>query len=269
MKVLNFTKMSGAGNDFILVDNRSGAIKGDLKKLAKKLSDRKHSVGADGLILLERSKQSDIRMRILNPDGSEAEMCGNGVRCLARFAVDQKITGPKLSIETQAGVIYAEVRGEIVKAKMVEPRDLKIGFKVEMKGSREALNFINTGVPHAVRLVSSVSACDVKNLGRAIREHRHFAPNGTNVNFVALRRGNEIDIRTYERGVEDETLACGTGSTAGALVAAAIKNLKSPVLVHTHGGEVLKVYFSGNGSTFYDVYLEGRIQNNFEGRVGL
>ena len=267
MKVLNFTKISGAGNDFILVDNRSGALKGDLKKLAKKLSDRKRSIGADGLILLERSKQSDVRMRILNPDGSEAEMCGNGARCMARFAVDQKITGPKLSIETNAGVIYAQVRGEVVKAKMVDPWDLKIGFRVTIKGSRAALNFINTGVPHAVRLVNSVSTCDVKNLGRAIREHRYFAPNGTNVNFVALRRGNEIDIRTYERGVEDETLACGTGAVASAIISAETEKMASPVVVETRSGEKVKVHFEVAEGNFKNVYLEGSAKLVYEGVI--
>ena len=259
--------MSGAGNDFILIDNRRGFIKAGLAKKAKTLCDRKHSIGADGLILLERSKKADIRMRILNPDGSEAEMCGNGVRCLAKFAVDMKIASPKHSVETLAGTIYTEVRGNVVKAKMIEPKELKLGFKIDLNGSDGAMNFINTGVPHAVRLVNSVAGCDVKTLGRDIRQHKHFSPKGTNVNFVAVKQGSSIDIRTYERGVEDETLACGTGSTAGALVAAAVKNLKSPVSVHTHGGELLKVYFSRNGLSFHGVYLEGRVQKSFEGSV--
>ncbi len=269
MKTVHFFKIAAAGNDFIVIDNRARSVKKGLAKAAKHLCDRKHSIGADGLILLERSKKADVRMRILNPDGSEAEMCGNGVRCLAKFAVDRNIAPPKLSIETLAGTIYVEVRGNTVKAKMIEPRDLKLGFKIDLNGSDGLMSFINTGVPHAVKLVSSVSSCDVKDLGREIRQHKHFAPKGTNVNFVAVKRGSTIDIRTYERGVEDETLACGTGSTAGALVAAAVKNLKSPVSVHTRGGEVLKVYFSRNGLNFHSVYLEGRVQKSFEGSVSL
>ena len=280
MKYINFTKMAGAGNDFIVVDNRLGVIKHKAAgKLAKKLSDRRFSIGADGLILLEKSsaiggsasgrKKADIRMRILNPDGSEAEMCGNGVRCLAKFAVDHRITGPKLSIETPAGTIYAEVRGDFVKAKMLEPKDLRLNFEIRVNGHKELLSFVNTGVPHAVKRVDSVSNCDVEGLGGTIRHHEHFAPRGTNVDFVSLRKGNAIDIRTYERGVEGETLACGTGSTAAALVTAATKNLKSPVQVHTKGGESLKVYFSKTGVRFHDVYLEGRIQKSFEGRIEL
>ncbi len=267
MKPIHFTKMAGAGNDFIIVDNRSRIIKKDAAKLAKRLLDRRFSIGADGLILLEKSKKADIRMRILNPDGSEAEMCGNGVRCLAKFAVDHRITGPKLSIETLAGTIYAEVKGESVKAKMVEPKDLELNFGIRVNGHNELLSFINTGVPHAIKIGGPVSDSEVETLGKMIRRHQHFAPRGTNVDFVSLRKGNTIDVRTYERGVEGETLACGTGSTAAALVAAAMKNLKSPVLVHTKGGEVLKVHFSRIGGFFHDVYLEGRIQKSFEGRV--
>lgn len=273
--------MVGAGNDFIIVDNRSSIIKKDAVQLAKKLSNRKFSIGADGLILLESATKAsadssfggkssaDIRMRILNSDGSEAEMCGNGVRCLAKFAVDHRITGPKLSIETLAGMIYVEVKRELVKAKMVEPKELKLNFEIRVNGHKVLLSFINTGVPHAVRMADSVSQDEVETLGEAIRRHDYFAPRGTNVDFVSLRKGNAIDVRTYERGVEGETLACGTGSTAAALVTAALKNKKSPVLVHTRGGEVLKIYFSKTGFIFHDVYLEGRIQKSFEGRVEL
>ena len=270
MKLIIFTKMAGAGNDFIVVDNRSGVINRKAAgRLAERLSDRRFSIGADGLILLEKSKKSDIRMRILNPDGSEAEMCGNGVRCLAKFAVDHRITGPRLSIETLAGTIYAKVKGDSVKAKMLEPKDLRLDFEIRVNGHRERLSSIDTGVPHAVKRVDSVSSSDVEGLGETIRRHEYFAPRGTNVDFVSLRKGNAIDVRTYERGVEGETLACGTGSTAAALVTAATKNLKSPVQVHTKGGETLKVYFSKAGTRFHDVYLEGRIQKSFEGRIEL
>ena len=269
MKEILFTKMVGAGNDFIVVDNRLNFIKKDAAKLAIKLSDRKFSIGADGLILLEKAGKSDVRMRILNPDGSEAEMCGNGVRCLAKFVADHRITGSKLSIETLAGTVYAEVKGNTVKAKMVDPKDIKLNFEIQVNGHKESLSFINTGVPHAIKIVSSVSDCDVEKLGERIRRHEYFAPRGTNVDFVSVKKNNGIEVRTYERGVEAETLACGTGSTAAALVTAAVKNLKSPVMVHTKGGEVLKIYFSKTGRVFRDVYLEGRILKSFEGKVVL
>ncbi len=268
-KVLNFTKMAGAGNDFILADNRSGILKGSIGHFARRLCDRKRSIGADGLILVERSKKAGVRMRILNSDGSEAEMCGNGIRCLAKFAADKGITGKKLSVETLAGIIHAQVRGKSVKARMVDPKGLRMNFKLAVGGRKENLSFIDTGVPHAVKIVDSVQKCPVSALGRSIRTHRHFAPRGTNVDFISVRSAGAIDIRTYERGVEDETLACGTGSVAGALIASRLKGLRSPVSVHTHGGDVLKIYFSKNGTSFSDVYLEGSVETNFEGRVGL
>lgn len=279
IKDVRFTKMVGAGNDFIVTDNRSGVIGNDAAKIAKKLSNRKHSIGADGLILLEKSsaiggsasggKKADFRMRIFNPDGSEAEMCGNGVRCVAKFAVDHKIKKGLLSIETLAGIIEAEVRGHIVKAKLVKPKGLKLNFSLQINGRSEILNFIDTGVPHAVKLLDSLEGVDVDQWGSQIRRHPYFAPRGTNADLISLGSQNKVEVRTYERGVEGETLSCGTGSTAAALVAAALKGLKSPVFVRTKGGETLKVYFSKKGSEFFNVYLEGPVQTTFEGRVVL
>jgi diaminopimelate epimerase len=267
--ILKFTKLVGAGNDFIVVDNRLQILKKNLATLAKRWCDRKHSIGADGLILLEKSKKAQVRMRIFNPDSSEAEMCGNGVRCLAKFAADRKITPERFKVETIAGIIGVEVRGQTVKARLVDPKDFQPDLSVTAGGQSHRLHFVNTGVPHAVKLVDSVERCDVRGLGSQIRFHGHFAPRGTNVNFVCPGADNSIKIRTYERGVEDETLACGTGSTAGALVSAALKGFKSPVRVYTRGGEVLKVYFSKNSKGFTDVFLEGRIDEVFEGSVKL
>ncbi len=273
MKTVDFVKMSGAGNDFIVIDNRTGILSAKPSESAKKLCDRKRSVGADGLLFLEKSRRADIRMRIFNPDGSEAEMCGNGVRCLAKFALDKKIVKNRLSIETQAGMITAEVRRNAVKAHLADPKGLKLNFSVPMNGRPENVHFINTGVPHAVMVLDSLNGVDVNGLGKAIRFHSDFAPSGTNVDFISFEKAsaaqNAISIRTYERGVESETLACGTGSAAGALVAAALKGLRSPVLVMTEGGETLKVYFSKKGELFTDVHLEGPVAVNFEGRVSL
>lgn len=264
---LEFSKMAGAGNDFIMINNLSGVLKDGLPELARHLSDRKLSVGSDGIILMEKSSTADVGMRIFNPDGSEAEMCGNGVRCLAKFAVDKKITKDKLSIQTLAGLIGAEVRGDVVTVKMADPKDLKLGLAIDLNGKRQDLHFINTGVPHAVIVTDDLKDTDVFTLGRAIRRHPQFAPRGANANFISIRFDNSISIRTYERGVENETLACGTGSTAGAIVAAALKSFTSPVKVHTHGGEVLEIFFSRDGMNFHDVYLKGPVTTNFEGRV--
>lgn len=262
-----FVKLSGAGNDFILTDNRRGTLK-NLPALAKKLTDRKRSIGADGLIVMEKSRIADLKMRIFNSDGSEAEMCGNGVRCAAKFAVMKRMAGNRASIETLAGIIGTQVKGDLVRARMTDPKGLKLDMAVRLDGRDEKLHFVDTGVPHAISVHTSVDSVDVPNVGRAIRRHSAFAPRGTNANFVVIdAKKNEIAVRTYERGVEDETLACGTGSTAAALIAAELKGLRSPVTVHTHGGDVLKIYFSKDGGRFHDVYLEGAVKTSFEGRI--
>ncbi len=268
MKVLHFEKWVGTGNDFILVDNRTLSLKDGLSMLAKRLCDRKHSIGADGLILAERSAKSDLHMRIFNPDGSEAEMCGNGIRCLAKFAADTGMAKPKQTIETLAGVIEAEVKGDGVKVRMTDPKDFREG-KLEAEGHEYEYGFLDTGVPHAVIAVPNLERVDVFAVGRAIRHHKAFAPRGTNANFIAYKTGNAIEARTYERGVEDVTLSSGTGSTASALIAAMRKGLRSPVTVHTRGGETLRIHFSRNGQGFSEVYMEGPVQKCFEGRVDL
>lgn len=258
MEHLEFTKMMAAGNDFIVIDNRTGKVKGQAPKLAQRLCDRKNGIGADGLLLLERSEKSDLRMRIFNPDGSQAEMCGNGVRCLAKFSADRKISASRLSVETPAGEISVNVRAEIVRARLSDPKGLKI--------SKE-LSVIDTGVPHAVKFVQTFQGLDVEGLGRQIRHDKAFKPRGTNVDFVRVVPGNRIEVRTYERGVEAETLSCGTGSTASALVAAKVHNLKSPVEVKTQSGEILKVHFLLNGKGFHEVTLEGEVREVFQGKI--
>ena len=279
MKSVDFLKMAGAGNDFIVIDARKLKI-ASAATLAKKLCDRKHSIGGDGLLLVEKSsatirggsasggKKADMRMRIINPDGSEAEMCGNGVRCVAKFAVVNGITGKKLSIETLAGIIQAEVKGDIVKARMIDPKTFKTGLRLSVNGEYLDASFIDTGVPHAVVYSNALETLDVETIGRAIRTHECFAPRGANANFIA-KTPSGIRVRTYERGVEGETLACGTGSTASALIAAATQGLSSPVSVRTQGGEILKIYFSRKNGVFHDVYLEGSVKTSFEGRVEL
>ena len=264
-----FVKMAAAGNDFIVVDNRRGVLKKGLPQTAEKLCDRKHSVGADGILLLEKSRQADIRMRIFNPDGSQADMCGNGVRCLARFAVDKKIVKNNHSIETGAGLIKAEVRGAVVKARLTDPKDFRPRIELSVGGRKEKVHFIDTGVPHAVIFDPQLEKAAVQSRGRELRVHSYFAPKGTNVNFVRVNRDRSIAVRTYERGVESETLACGTGSTASALVSSSLEGLKSPVRVHTSGGEILKVYFKNGAGRWTDVYLEGPVQTTFEGSVNL
>jgi diaminopimelate epimerase len=205
-------------------------------------------------------------MRIFNADGSEAEMCGNGARCAALwFKSGKKSKTQNVMIETKAGLIDSGIRGEIVKIGLTEPKDTKLGMPLELAGRRIKADFINTGVPHAVVFVSGLAAIDVKDIGNKIRNHGFFSPRGTNVDFVEVLGKHSIAVRTYERGVEDETLACGTGSTASALIFALKTAATGKVSVHTRSKEVLNVYFDRSGEGFRDVWLEGKAKIIYKG----
>ena len=270
---ISFTKMESGGNDFIIIDNRKKILPRRLSELAVNLCRRRSSVGADGLILLEKAKKADYRMRIFNPDGSEPEMCGNGARCLARFAFIKRIGSAEAVMETKAGNVEAQVKGKKVGVRLGNPSDINLNFKILLKShGSQKVNFINTGVPHAVVFVSALNKVDVKNLGRAIRYHKRFTPSGANVNFVTLQGRNSIYIRTYERGVEDETLACGTGAVASALISGLQGKVSSPVEVHTRGGETLKVEYVIKKNMkgiekFKGVWLEGEVRVVYEGEI--
>ncbi len=258
MATIPFYKMSGCGNDFIIIDNRSGIWNGIRNPgFVKAVCREKLSVGADGLIFIEKSDTADFRWHFFNSDGSQPEMCGNGARCAARFAFLNGIAGASLSFETIAGVIHAEVNGAIVKTQLSQPHDLRLHQVIEVDGRQITVHSINTGVPHAVIFVDDLAAVPIKALGAKIRFHGQFQPAGTNVNFITIGGDGIIGIRTYERGVEDETLACGTGSVAAALVSIAMGRAASPVLVKTRGGEQLKVYAEPAAPPFAQAYLEG------------
>jgi diaminopimelate epimerase len=266
MAKIPFLKMSGSGNDFIVIDNRQKILDGDhLSDFVRRVCTRKVSAGADGLILIEPSPRVNFRWRFYNSDGGEAEMCGNGGRCAARFAVMKGIAPPKLSFETLAGIIEAEVSGRVVKLQMVQPTGLELDLDVKIDNATHRLHFINTGVPHAIKVVENTAALQVKELGRKIRFHSRFQPAGTNANFVQAVDRRRLKVRTYERGVEDETLACGTGAVASALIAAKLGLVDSPVEVQTTGGEILKIYFQPKGEGFDRVFLEGDTRVVYEG----
>ena len=276
MNRIPFFKMTGAGNDFIVVDNRSGRIDADrCRDFVRLVCRRGLSVGADGVILIENDPEVDFRWRFFNADASEAEMCGNGARCAARFASLKGIAkGPRMSFRTLAGVIGAELLGNRVKVQMPPPHGLRAGIRVEAAGRAFELDFLNTGVPHAACLVPGgrdLESAEVALWGRAIRFHREFEPAGTNVNFVHVRDRHRIAVRTYERGVEGETLACGTGAMACALMAAARELVDSPVEVTTRSGEFLATHFevrsSGAGIEFGPVCLEGEARVAYEAEL--
>ena len=240
-----FWKMNGAGNDFIIIDHRQPIIRPEqMAEFARLVCRRQFSVGADGLFLIERSDRADFKWRFFNADGSEAEMCGNGARCVARFASMQGIAAAKMRFETLAGIVEATVAEAQVTVRMTPPHSFRFDRQLEVAGQMFTVHSVDTGVPHAVIFVDDVDAVDVVDLGRQIRRHPAFAPAGVNVDFVGGVTGG-FRVRTYERGVEDETKACGTGVVAAALIAAAKGYADSPVEIVTSGGVVLTVYFNG------------------------
>jgi diaminopimelate epimerase len=266
---LEFVKMTGAGNDFILLDNRDARIVLTPEQVAK-LCHRQFGIGADGLMLLIPclSGKADWAWRFYNSDGSDAEMCGNGARCFARFI--QRVTGwtkPSLTFETAAGIITAEFNGERVTIGLTAPRGLRLQEAVQTKSGPLEVSSLNTGVPHAVVFVPDADQAMVQQLGSEIRWHEHFKPRGTNVNFVQLLGSDRIRVRTYERGVEGETLACGTGVTASALISAQIHGFQSPVRVQVQGGDELAVSFNKDGEGYADVKLNCPATFVFDGKI--
>jgi diaminopimelate epimerase len=279
---MTFTKMTGTGNDFILIDNSRGAPLCPPKNRAhtgvrpykihaRRLCHRQNGVGADGILFLEKARpgtKADFRMRIFNPDGSEAEMCGNGIRCIADYAYNQRIAPRRMNIETMAGVLSAEIKKRgWVRVMLSPPKGWKLPIRFQKKGIILDGGFVNTGVPHAVFFVDDLERTDVEELGEWIRRHHDFSPRGTNVNFVHCASRRKITVRTYERGVEGETLACGTGVMAAALVAAQQGKVISPVEISTRGGEVLWVDFVREKNTITKVWLEGAVKTVFRGEI--
>tara|TARA_B100001123_G_C15162849_1_gene968158 strand:+ start:295 stop:1107 length:813 start_codon:yes stop_codon:yes gene_type:complete len=266
---IQFTKMSGSGNDFIIIDNRAPVME-DTKKVdfVKRVCDRKLTIGADGVIFVENSDKADIKWDFYNEDGSSAEMCGNGGRCVARYAVEKNIAPAELTLETLAGIIGAKVNGAMVKVKLTPPESLQQDIAVDLNGTQYQVDSLNTGVPHAIVYSDDVETVNVKEAGHGIRFHEAFAPAGTNVDFVQKVGDQALKVRTYERGVEDETLACGTGVVASALLSSYKNLVQPPVAVETRGGELLKVDFQSNNGPVSEVYLEGFTRIAFEGTLG-
>ena len=253
---VRFAKMHGAGNDFVLVDDRAGTMPTDRAALAA-LAARRTGVGCEGVILVQPSRVADFRMRFFNPDGGEAELCGNGARCVAAFAREVGAArGPAMRFETLAGIVRAEViDAATVKVWMPPPKGLRA-------------DFVNSGVPHRIVPVADLAAADVAGEGRRIRWSAAFAPAGTNVDFVAYDPPHRAAMRTYERGVEAETGACGTGAVAAAVVGVAQHGMAFPVRVRTAEGHELVVDGTRAASgAFRDVTLTGPVRKVFSGEI--
>jgi diaminopimelate epimerase len=266
---LSFTKMNGAGNDFVIVDNREKVLFLDASRIAL-LCDRHRGIGADGVLAVEPATQgADFRMRYYNADGGEAEMCGNGARCFARFARRLGVDNDEISFETLAGIIRASFPGDQVRITMSDPHSHRLPVDLEINGRTLNVHFLNTGVPHVVVFADDLADVDVRNDGAALRYHSAFAPKGTNANFVQVLGPDSIAIRTYERGVEGETLACGTGVCAAALLHSLHTGSPSPVQVRVRGGDTLHVAFEASESGFHNVTLTGPADFVFDGIISL
>lgn len=257
MEKIPFMKLSGAGNDFVIINNLAEIVDSTDTDFVKKLCQRRMSVGADGVLLVEKADDVDFRMRYFNADGGEVETCGNGARCISKFAYLNGIASEKMQFLTNAGIYESEIVGTSVKVRMSDPTDIRLNVPLQLDDGMHTVGFANSGVPHVVFFVEDLEETDVFDLGQQTRYHGDFKPDGTNANFIRIQSSGLIDIRTYERGVEDETLACGTGSIASAIVAATLGKVASPVAVKTASGVVLKIHFDVENGEVQNVYLEG------------
>jgi diaminopimelate epimerase len=269
---INFTKMHGLGNDFVILDNRKGRIK-NLKKLAKKLCDRRFGIGADQMIILGNSRKADFKMGIINADGSEVEMCGNGIRCLAKYIWDNRLKRSKvLAIETMAGIIKPEMAGKQIKVDMGEPilngEDIPvkiegsvINYPLIVNGASLKMTCVSMGNPHAVIVVKNAGKAPVDTAGPAIENHRLF-PNRTNVEFIEVMNSKNIRMRVWERGA-GETMACGTGACAAAVASSRLGLTDRSVTIHLLGGK-LKISWSKKDNS---VYMTGPAEKVFEGTI--
>ncbi len=269
-KSIPFYKMQGCGNDFVIIDNRElGVPVEKMPQWAEKLCQRAFGVYADGLFFIENPPEGsdlDFVWQFYNSDGSRAEMCGNASRCAGRLAHALEIAGEQHTFGSDAGPIKVQVfpHLEEVKVQLTPPQDVALNQHLEIDGKEYQYHFANTGVPHVVVQVADVEDVDIKKLGSAFRYHDAFAPAGSNVNFVQIDDNDSLIVRTYERGVEDETYACGTGVSAVQVALNRLGLTDAAVRVKTSGGEILKVIIEDN-----NVFLQGGAELTFSGEIYL
>lgn len=270
MNKIPFMKLSGAGNDFVIINNLNNIVDSadtQFNNFVTKVCQRRMSVGADGVLLVEDAEDVDFRMRYFNADGGEVETCGNGARCISKFAFLHGIASEKMRFFTNAGVYEAEIVRNNVKVGMSDPTDIRMNVPLKLENGEHTVGFANTGVPHVVFFVDDLKDTDVFDMGQQTRYHSDFSPDGTNANFIHIHSEELLEIRTYERGVENETLACGTGSIASAIVSATLGKVESPVSVKTASGVILKIHFDLENDMARNVYLEGDARVIFAGEL--
>ncbi|MEI6165583.1 MAG: diaminopimelate epimerase [bacterium] len=262
-----FWKMHGAGNDFVLIDDRKLTAPVADRFWLSSIGQRRTGVGCEGVILIQPSTKADFTMRFFNPDGSEVDMCGNGARCVARLAYDLKVAPATMRFETGAGIIAAEMVGDQVRLGMTTPKEWRLNQMLELDGVKRPYGFVNSGVPHVVMPLEDLDREDVAKTGASVRYHKDFAPKGTNANFIHVTGPSSLRVRTYERGVEAETLACGTGMVASGLIAGRMGWVKPPVKITCAGGDVLEVNFVLTGDGAQGVTLLGPAVYVFTGEL--
>jgi diaminopimelate epimerase len=267
MKPIFYTKMEGTGNSFLIVDNRNGYLtvhvaEQSVADFAKKLADFQLGAGADGVILLEQSAEFPFEMRYFNRDGSEAAACLNGARCVASYAYRLGLLKDKGKFASASGPIGYYYKNGEVSIEVSPPVDVRLNFSITVSRKKYSANFLRVGVPHCVIFVDDYRKVDVKTLGAAVRNHKEFKPEGTNVDFVKVEKDG-MQVRTYERGVEDETMSCGSGVLASAYIATKLFMTQSPVVCRTRGGDLVvtmkdKIYLEGPAKYVYDgvYYIE-------------
>ncbi len=271
MQMIPFTKMSGVGNDFIIVDNRSGILAGlDIHQLARQLCTRRLSLGGDELMVIEPpTSGGDLFMRTINPDGTEVKMCGNASRCVARYAYTHGLAGAKMTIETPGGPVYAWIEGDAVRVKLQLTSPIKLHHTLRVGEETYTAHTVEvSGAPHVMIYlpqVAEIPGDTIHRLGAAICHHPDF-PQGTNVNFVQVMDRHTLWQRTFERGVEGETLACGTGAAASSVISALLGNVDAPVHLHVLGGN-LNVAFERQGEAFRELFLGGDTRFIAEGTL--
>ena len=272
---ISFARMHGCGNDFVVLDDRAGRLYPQRAALARAICHRRTGLGGDGLLLIGRAPSpssseggsADFAMTYVNADGNEGEMCGNGARCVVRRAAELGIVRDRAAFATPAGLIRATLTGARVTLGMTEPADERDPVTLEIDGRAFELFYIDTGVPHVVAFVDDLDSLDVEGIGRQIRHHPEFGPRGVNANFAKPAGPSRLRARTYERGVEAETLACGTGAVAIGLVAFRRGLAQSPVIILPPGGELVIGFRTDAEGRFHDVTLSGPTEEIATGEI--
>ena len=255
--LIDFYKYQGTGNDFIIIDNRTNYFPKNDTKLINFLCDRRFGIGADGLILLENDDKTDFKMVYYNSDGNQSSMCGNGGRCLVAFAKFLEIIDVETTFTAIDGLHYAKIEGDIVSLQMQDVQEVEVF---------DEYVFLNTGSPHHVQNTKNLKDFDVKNNGAKLR-YGKYGEKGSNINFVEKEATDIFSVRTYERGVEDETFSCGTGVTAVAIAMNEIGQTKSNTIQLNTPGGVLKVSFIKNSTGYKSIFLEGPAKQVFKGAI--